>query len=315
MQIVQAPRASAILYNLLVSRADHRPWLLPANICPIVPLIFYKARITFKLVDISAQTLQIDLELVEELVSTRKYGGLLYAHTYGDSSTPQDFFRRIKDHSPDVLVVDDRCLCIPEADPAQDTNADVCLFSTGYAKIVDLGRGGYAFFKKELNALPTKLPFNSDDYTALERSYKQVLQDRRRFEYHDSNWLETDADLPSWYDYSRRIQDTLTGTLRTRAEINTVYQNRLPHEIQFPSQYQNWRFNIRVKNGRRILEALFAAGLFASSHYASLAGIMTGDRAPNAEKLASEVINLFNDHHFSISRAENACNIILENLS
>jgi hypothetical protein len=53
MKLIQAPRASAILYNLLVGRADSRPWLLPANICPIVPITFLKAQVPFEFVDIS----------------------------------------------------------------------------------------------------------------------------------------------------------------------------------------------------------------------------------------------------------------------
>jgi hypothetical protein len=65
MNIVQAPRASAILYNLLKSQDNTDPWLLPANICPIVPLTFFKAGVPFELVDISAENLHMDLEQAE----------------------------------------------------------------------------------------------------------------------------------------------------------------------------------------------------------------------------------------------------------
>ena len=60
------------------------------------------------------------------------------------------------------------------------------------------------------------------------------------------------------------------------------------------------------------MNAIFANGLFASSHYASLAGIMTNGRAPIAESLADEVVNLFNDHHFTIEMAERVCEIIVK---
>ena len=65
MQIVQAPRASAILYNLLKSRENSEPWLLPANICPIVPITFFKAGVPIEFVDISVENLHMDLELAE----------------------------------------------------------------------------------------------------------------------------------------------------------------------------------------------------------------------------------------------------------
>ena len=102
MKLIQAPRASAILYNILVGRADLRPWLLPANICPIVPITFLKAQVPFEFVDISASTLHMDLAQAEDLIKQRKFGGLLYAHTYGEPSTPLDFFSAIKSLAPEL---------------------------------------------------------------------------------------------------------------------------------------------------------------------------------------------------------------------
>jgi hypothetical protein len=142
MKIIQAPRASAILHNLLISRKPARPWLMPANICPVVPITFMKAEVPFVLVDISAQSLHMDLDQAVGLIERREFGGLLYAHTYGDESTPDDFFADVKSIDPELIIVDDRCLCIPAFDVK--TMVDVVLFSTGYAKIVDLGFGGYA---------------------------------------------------------------------------------------------------------------------------------------------------------------------------
>src|SRR5258706_6738356 len=137
--IVQAPRASAILYQMLVSQQQKQTWLLPANICPIVPITFMKARVPFELVDISATNLHMDLEQAEGLVKRRKVGGLLYAHTYGDASTPDDFFQALKSINPELTIIDDRALCIPEFEVS--SSADVVLYSTGYAKIVELGFG------------------------------------------------------------------------------------------------------------------------------------------------------------------------------
>ncbi len=313
MKIVQAPRATAILYNLLIARADIRPWLLPANICPVVPLAFFKAGVPFELVDISAETLHIDLEQVEGRLKRGGYGGLLYAHTYAEPSTPEVFFQFLKSRYLDILIVDDRCLCIPDLEPDPKMAADVALYSTGYAKIVDLGGGGYAFVKGSLAYRSYPLPFEPRAYENIERAYKQALQDKK-FVYQDSHWLQTQADLPVWEDYRRRIADALQHTLDHRKALNAIYAEWLPIEVQLPAAYQTWRFNIRVENQERILTAIFAAGLFASSHYASLAGIMAPGRSPHAEALANQVINLFNDHHFDLQKARRVCHIILENL-
>jgi hypothetical protein len=311
MKIVQAPRASTILYNLLTTRADMRPWLLPANICPIVPITFLKAQVPFEFVDISAKFLHMDLVQAETRARTRKFGGLLYAHTYGEPSTPCDFFASVKHLAPEFVLVDDRCLCIPDFEI--DTPADLTLYSTGYAKVVELDFGGYAFAQDDLEYQPSHLPFDPQAHAELEALYKEAIRGRRIFIYHDSDWLETDKSIPTWYDYRRQIENGLKDLLPHRAELNEVYRKLLPHEIQLPQVYQTWRFNIRVKNKAHVLNAIFNAGLFASSHYATLTGIMAEGRAPFAENLADQVINLFNDHHFDIQRSEKICKVILEN--
>ena len=309
--IFQAPRASVILYNLLVSQPQKRTWLLPANICPIVPITFMKADVPFELVDISATNLHMELEQAEALVRKREVEGLLYAHTYGDESTPSDFFQSLKSINPELIIVDDRCLCIPEFEVS--SSADVVLYSTGYAKIVELGFGGYAFINDRVLYQIEHLHFNSDHHDQLEYEYKEALSNRENFIYHDSDWLETDSHLLPWNDYRLQVEAGMKSSVDQRASLNKIYAELLPVEIQLPQRYQAWRFNIRLKNKTRVLKAIFDEGLFASSHYASLAGIMSAGRAVNAEKLADEVVNLFNDHHFDESRAEKVCEIVLKN--
>jgi hypothetical protein len=311
MKYIYEPRASTIIYNLLIARVDSRPWLMPANICPIVPIIFLKAHVPFEFVDISALTFHMDLEQVEERIKTRKYGGLLYAHTYGELSTPQEFFVLAKNIAPELFVLDDRCLCVPDFE--SDEVVDLTLYSTGYAKIIDLGFGGYALAKDNFEYRSAKLPFDPQDHAELESSYKEAIQTQKAFIYHDSNWLETSAPVPAWYDYREKIESGLKTSLDHRDELNALYKKLLPYEIQLPQAYQTWRFNIRVRNKGSVLRAIFNAGLFASSHYASLAGIMTEGRAPRAELLANEVVNLFNDQNFDLQNAEKICKVILEN--
>ena len=315
MQIVQAPRASAILYSLLKSQDNVNPWLLPANIGPIVPITFFKAEIPFEFVDISAETLHMDLEQARGRLERADYGGVLYAHTYGEPSTPEVFFQEVKSRCPDLVLVDDRCLCIPDLDPPQGTSADVTLYSTGYAKVVELNFGGYAYLTENVPYHTETLPFNLQAYKEIEKSYKQAVYNQTPYVYTDSDWLQTDADLPAWYDYRHQIEAGLKTSLADRAAINEIYMNRLPPEIQLPPEYQTWRFNLRLKNKERVLEAIFAASLFASSHYASLAGIMNHGQGPQAEILAEEIINLFNDYHFDPQKAEQVCAVILETLS
>lgn len=314
MKIIQAPRASAILYNFLKSQNNQNPWLLPANICPIVPITFFKAGAPFEFVDISAETLHMDLEQVEGRLERGAYGGVLYAHSYGEPSTPNKFFQTVKSRYHDLLLVDDRCLCIPDLEPPQELFSDLALYSTGYAKMVELNFGGYAFLNDNLPYRPEHLPFSAKAHAEIESGYKQAVQNRTPYIYKDNNWLQTDADLPAWYDYRQQIEDGLKTSLQHRNALNAIYENLLPEEIQLAKEYQSWRFNLRLKNKDRVLKSIFSAELFASSHYASLAGIMGTGKCTQAEVLASEIINLFNDHYFDAQKAEGVCAIIMENL-
>ena len=314
MQIVQAPRAAAILYGLLTSQGHTRPWLLPANICPIVPIVFLKAGVPFELVDISEATLHMDLDQASDRLRRARFGGVLYAHTYGEASTPNEFFELVKTRDPELLVLDDRCLCPPDVDAPTALAADVALYSTGYAKHVDLGFGGYAFMHSATPYVPASLAFVPSHYVELEASYQASIKTGSRFTYHDSDWLETNAPTTAWAEYRQQVTAGLELSRKQRALISAVYIQALPAELQLPTAYQSWRFNLRVKNQRRILDAIFSANSFASAHYASLSGIMGAGRCPQAEALASEVVNLFIDHHFSADQAERVCAVILANL-
>ena len=315
MQIVQAPRASAIFYNLLKGLPNRHPWLLPANICPIVPITLFKAGTPFEFVDISAETLHMDLKQLEERLEQGVFGGVLYAHTFGEPSTPNEFFSQIKSHAHNLILVDDRCLCVPDLDPDLDMIADLTLYSTGYAKIVDLGFGGYAFLKDSVAYPSEHLRFVPEDIDKVEKDYRQTLRRRSPYRYQDSDWLQTDADLPTWHDYRLKIETGLQTSIRHRAALNSIYASCLPVEIQLPQKFQTWRFNIRLADRQPVLDAIFSSGLFASSHYASLAGLMAPGKAIQADILANEIINLFNDSHFDAQQARQVSKLISQMLA
>ena len=72
MKTAFAPRASAILYDILRSRRTTRPFLLPANICPIVPITFLKDGTPIRIRRYLARFLNLDLDLVEGMLKLRR---------------------------------------------------------------------------------------------------------------------------------------------------------------------------------------------------------------------------------------------------
>jgi hypothetical protein len=279
-------------------------------------LTFLKAEVPFEFVDISTKTLHLDLDAVRSQLRSRRgrYGGILYVHTYGDPFTPFQEFAEIKETDPDLFLIDDRCLCVPDLAPNASNVADAVVYSTGYAKLVDHGFGGYTFLQGNIVCRHHALPYEPQDLEALEASYKQALQSGQVYSYTDSCWLQTDAELPAWPEFADRVRDALKISLEQRQRINTVYDALIPAEIQLPATYQLWRYNIRVKNGAAMLRAIFEAGLFASAHYASLAGVFGLGAGSNASELADHVINLFNDHHYTLDMAERTAQIVLRSL-
>jgi hypothetical protein len=313
MRTIVAPRASAILFDILRSQPTPGPFMLPANICPIVPMTFLKAGVPFEFVDISADLLGMNLDQVESLLSSRRggWGGILYAHTFGDPTTPEDFFVAAKRQWPNLLIIDDRCLCTPEFEPVRGTAADAVLYSTGYAKIVDIGYGGYAFLREDAEWEHHPLPFSREALQAMEVEYKDCVSRRRPYVYADSAWLQMDSDLPTWNEYAGLLREAALATTRHRQSINAVYNSLIPPELALPTRFQLWRFNLRLGDPTAVLRAIFSAGLFASSHYASLVGIMGRGDGDHAHELATHILNLFNDEHYTMDMAEQTARIIM----
>ena len=138
---ISAYRASRVLYNFLKINAwnSTQPWLLPANICDCVPETFDTAEVKYEYADINPYTLCIDQSTI--LSQANNIAGVLYVHTYGIESTPDLFFRQLKEINPNVLIIDDRCLCKPSL-VRQSTYSDMELYSTGAKKQVNLNGGG-----------------------------------------------------------------------------------------------------------------------------------------------------------------------------
>jgi hypothetical protein len=266
---VFAPRACSILYGLL--REEERPFLIPANICSVVPETFLEAGRAFELVDVEEPTLEIDPEACLDRLEREPVGGILFVRPYGRERDVDPFFRALKELQPDLLLIDDKCLCRPDCEGLGISSwADATLFSTGYAKHVDLGYGGFAHLQ-EGGRIPE----------------------------------------PSWEKHRRRTEEELVRADEHKRRLNAIYSAALPREIQMDPGFQSWRFNVRVPEPDRLVESLFAAGLFASRHYASL----EEGRFPIAERLHGEVVNLFNDRYFDEERAESAARLVLRHLA
>lgn len=271
MRRVTGYRANRVLYNFLRSN-ECKTIIVPANICGGVVRLLQWMQCTIIYCDINPTTLCMDEEAVLQVVD--KADAILFVHTYGVETDFTESYVKFRERNPKIAIIDDRCLCMPDAQIA-DSAADMVLFSTGEKKPVNLGIGGIGFVADGWN------------YAECVVDENEVLN--------NASW-ELDDDV---------LLSKMDATIAHKEKLNAIYQKALPKSIQLPEAYQHWRFNIMAPNKEEVMQAIFDAGLFASGHYAP-----QSDVCPVAAKLYEHVINLFNDEYFTEEQAIRTCEVI-----
>lgn len=312
-------RACGILYNLLRTLPGDRPFLLPANVCPVVPLTFRKAGRAFGFVDLDPEELGMSRGRCLDLVSTQPdaWAGVLYVQPYGAvTAGVEEFFRALKAVRPDLVVIDDRCLCPPDcAGESPVPGADLTLFSTGSRKPVDLGYGGFAHCRPGLPYRRHAASYSPAALDRVTRSYKEALAGASRCAAGSEGWLDLSPPPLGWEAYREAVRGDVARAAGHKQALSALYAAAIPAEIQLPARFQGWRFHILVPEPDRLIERLFAEGLFASRHYASLGGIFCAQRFAEADRIHRRIVNLFNDANYDESRALRTIDVVLRHLA
>jgi dTDP-4-amino-4,6-dideoxygalactose transaminase len=273
-------RAAIVLYNVLVN-IPQKKFLLPLNVCPIVPDTFLKAKKEFEFIDISLDTLCMDKKLIEQsLKNDPSIDGLLFVYTFGITLQMQSFYKEIKELRKDIFIIDDMCPCIQRFDyDIRNSYADMALFSSGYSKFVDLGYGGYGFVKDDL--------------------FTNIFEDKEQ--------------KREFLNYKKELITKIPQMLEHKEKLNNIYKKIIPKELYLGSQFNRWRFSILVDNKEEILEKIFEIdGLFASSHYPQVdyAYVDNAQINTNTDKIHKQIVNLFNDFRFNEEKALMVANIV-----
>lgn len=311
-------RASTVLYRTLVSnRAGFGTgkFMLPANICPIVPVTFLKAGVAFEFVDIDPDTQCMDTGQLRARLRRDKTSvcGILFVHSYGNYQDITSLFHGLRSEYPAIFFIDDRCLCIPDTSGQSILeSADLTLFSTGYAKFVELGEGGFGYLNERTVYEEVSGPFDEAAHNYLVQQMNHVIKADQAFMYEDSAWLQFDHELNE-ETYFDRVDGRIPEAKAQKELLNSIYAAHLPPELQLGTRH-NWRFNLQVADKEEVLRRIFESGLFASSHYASVARIFGGSAAPKAEQQHRHMVNLFNDHRYTPEMALKVCQVINQTL-
>lgn len=321
--IMYGNRASYIIYNYLLSNYEGQGyWLIPLNACPIVPITFLTAQVPFKLVDIESTTYCMDLKAVSEAIKDPDCKGLLFIHTYGFDYSVEQFFSEIKSKRNDVKIIEDKCLSTPSFEAeAVSKHADLTVFSTGYAKYADIGRGGYGIIKKSSSYREYPTHYKPQSLINLSDYYKECLSKNTCLHIHNSFWLDdktlSQAEIEQYQEMvlAKRIEVQMY-----KQELNDIYSEFIPREFWLSVRGQRldiWRFNIVVPDRDELITEIFAKGLFASTHYQPLDKILDVEvLGTGAESYAlyNHAINLFNDRNFTIDMALELAKLVAGNL-
>jgi hypothetical protein len=312
--ILLANRASTLLYRFLKTFPDG-VYILPANVCPVVPLTFLKANVPFEFFDINQETLCLD---ENEVINTireqpRHYSGILFVRTYGYMYDTSRFFSNLKSLDVRFRIIDDKCLCYPDF-LSIAPSVDMELYSTGYTKTVDIGYGGFAKLNIGSELKSVNDPYNPLSFNFLEKDYKNCLNKMVLLGNHDNDWLDTTEPSFTIDEYTKNVSDSINSVITHKQVINAIYKENLPPSLPMKNEFQHWRYNILTENKDTILKSIFHSGLYASSHYIPSSILFNNNHFPVADKLSGLVINLFNDYHFSVDQAIKICKVISNNL-
>jgi hypothetical protein len=309
-RVVLEQRASTVLFHYLRSVARTGVWLLPANVCPIVPAIFQKAGIDYEFVDIDRQSLCMDI--LAALLLLRKapsrYGGVLFVRSFGHRGDFGRFFRGVKAIDADLKVIDDRCLARPRF-TSLEQDADLELYSTGYSKFVELGWGGWGILRGDQPYMPVVQAFEPDAHADLVERFRMVLRERSLFNCPQTPWLDMETPEIGIEEFQFMVESRIEKSNLHKQSLNAIYAEQL-EAWATPVECQDWRFTILCDCQQELIRAIFAAGHFASTHFASLAPMFGPADVPAADWCGKQVVNLFNDFRYDEDRAGQLANFV-----
>ena len=272
MKLLTANRANKLLYNFLKVNHLSGNVLLPANVCADVVKTLRYAGLTTTFVDLQVDNLCINQEAVLRLA--KQASMLIFVHTYGIEHDFYAFFEQVREQNPDIVIVDDKCLCLPDLD-VKDSLADLVLYSTGERKMVSLSGGAIG-------------------YLADKWQYDEV-------EVHDCDCLTNEL----WLLDPKQLFLKMDAIIAHKEKLNTIYRALLPEAIQLPDAYQHWRFHILVPNQQEVLAALAAEGIPGENAYPAMDAACVV-----ANNLHALAVNLYNDKYLTQDQATRACEII-----
>lgn len=265
MAIIAALHAAQIKPNSKV--------IMPASCCPIVLFAIQLAGFDVVLADVSLISLSMEVEHIDA-VYNEQVSAIIAVHGYGHYCDIEAITAYA--NNKQLILIEDACLAYGAYfnGKALGSFGDFSVLSFGYDKPINLGYGGAVLVNSKKFAV----------------SLNQFLSGNNMSRFDEISILpELNSALESLPKYIAQRKQNIAFLQR---EIVHPAFTKMPYN----DELVYWRYPLLVKNRSQFLAYAANNNVIFTSHYKSLSDLQTAANCPNAQRIGSEMINLFVRH-------------------
>lgn len=163
--------------------------------------------------------------------------------------------------------------------------------------------------RKPSEYAPETMHFQMSAHEELVSKFRKVLEEHCDFDCPETPWLDTrDPEMPL-EQFRHLVEARVEESARHRECLNSIYAEQL-EAWAAPAECRDWRFTLFCDCQQELIRAIFAAGHFASAHFASLAPMFGPGDVPVADSCGKRVVNLFNDFRYDLDRSSQLATLV-----
>lgn len=304
-------RAATAIYLILHTLMKEKEVILPSNICyaAVYPIIYSGNVPVF--VDIDKNTGNAPFEKILEKINSNT-GAIIFPYMYGNVA--KDILK-LKEYcqSNGIVLIED-CASVMNAKVENKnvgTIGDYAVFSTGHAKIIDVGNGGILLTDKNIDSIIeeyNKLDLYNDkigcqlnEFSKQYRILRNEENDKKIKEFFNKNYRNLFL-----YKIDQTVIDKMKKELENEKNIkeertkkykmfkNSLHKSDLYELLEFEEGSTPWRFTMLIKNKtykKELIQIVLENKLFVSDWYPCIGKSFSDDIYPNSDNMEKEILN------------------------
>ena len=326
-------RGATAIYLVLKQKLCNKEVILPANICyaAVYPVLYSQNIPVFIDIDINTGNMKYE-DIIKRI--TPNTGAIIYPYMYGNVDLN---ILRLKEYCKvhNIILIEDCASAMGATINGAPVGSigDYSIFSTGHAKILDVGNGGLLLADEpidNINDMYYNLNLYNEDISnsidSFSKTYR-VLRNENNLE-KQIEFFKKDYEELFIYKIDENIvsnikdkMEELPAIINNRKEKYNMFLNMINKSEHFKVLELNdesvpWRFSLIINDvikRRELIKKILEANLFISDWYPNIGKIFTDDIFPNADYMEERIVN------FSLLDSdediEKICNMINEHFN